>query len=137
MSTGVAHRFSTTTSSWQSTSPLPQIPLSTFQPLKLPQDPGPATPGQPFGYFFACDPSIGARSFDPKTSIQHVSPASGTQTSVGTPVASVGSSGKRKGPPEVQWDASTERKYARLYSLSDADIDDLPIILRDKKLKFQ
>lgn len=54
-----------------------------------------------------------------------------------TPVTSRNGNGKRKGPPEVQWDASKDRKYARLYSLSDVDIHDLPIIMRDDELKFE
>ena len=75
--------------------------------------------------------------FEPDASRQHASPVSGTQASTGIPVTSVDSISKRKGPPEVQWDASKERKYARLYSISDADIDDLPIIMRDNSLKFK
>ena len=84
------------------------------------------------------NPAVAASAFERETPIQHVSPVSGVQTSIGTPLTSVSSgSGKRKGPPEVKWNASKDRKYARLYSLSDADIDDLPIIMRDDILKFE
>jgi hypothetical protein len=138
MASGVAHRSPNATSSQQPTSPpLTQAPFSTFQPLPISQIYEPVTHRQPSNYVFIYDSPVAAHSFNAEFSAQQVSPVSGTQASVGTPVASVGSNGKRKGPPEVQWDASTDRKYARLYSLSDADIDDLPIILRDKRLKFE
>ena len=122
--------------------PLPQIPSTIHRPehslvrdyeLSIPLNRSLPPHGRPIP-----NPSVAASTFERESSVQHVSPVSGVQTSISTPVTSVSSgSGKRKGPPEVQWDASKDRKYARLYSLSDADIDDLPIIMRDDKLKFE
>jgi hypothetical protein len=136
MTSAFARRFGITISSLEPMPPLPQIPRSTIQPLHLSQN---NEPTQRFLFDGTATyyPCAAPNSLNTDTSIQQVSPGSGTQISVGTPVPSVGSNGKRKGPPEVQWDASSDRKYARLYSLSDADIDDLPIILRNKKLKFE
>jgi hypothetical protein len=61
----------------------------------------------------------------------------GVQTSVGTPATSMAGNGKRPGPRGVQWDPSSDRKYARLYSLSDANIDDIPLIIKGDKLRFK
>lgn len=126
--------------SWTPTAPLPQIPSTDYQSKRFPQHYETAINPQhlsPYRAFPAYDSSATAQPVIPESSLHNPSPISETQISIGTPVTSVGSSGKRKGPPEVQWDASKDRKYARLYSLSDADIDDLPIIMRDDKLKFE
>ena len=65
------------------------------------------------------------------------SPVSSVQVSLGTAATPSTDVIRRPGPRGVQWDASNNRKYARLYSLSDAHIDDIPLIMEDDKLKFK
>jgi hypothetical protein len=45
--------------------------------------------------------------------------------------------GPRRGPPGVQWNETTSRQYARMYSCSDAHVDDLPIIMKGGGLEFK
>jgi hypothetical protein len=137
MAASIFAHFPVTAPPSQPTKPLPQIPLPADQPNRHVRNcETPASSQHLHGTSIPIS-FVAAQPFEAEPATQHVSPVSGTQPSVGTPVTSVGSSGKRKGPPEVQWDASKDRKYARLYSLSDADIDDLPIIMRDDTLKFK
>ena len=121
-----------------STRLLPQIPLTIHQMEAFvePNNVSPTPldylshiPGRPIH-----NSAVAASTFETKSLTAHASQTTGAHISVDKPV---GNSGKRKGAPKVQWDASNDRKYARLYSLSDAHIDDLPIIMRDDKLKFQ
>jgi hypothetical protein len=124
---------------WQPTRPLPQIPSTQQVRPGFVRNNKTATPSKYSSSTYEPIHHLSAFQsvFEPEASTRYVSPASGCQPSIGTPIGSAGSTTKRKGPPEVRWDASKDRKYARLYSLSDADIDDLPIIMRDDKLKFE
>ncbi|KAG0651996.1 Ankyrin repeat and SOCS box 14 [Hyphodiscus hymeniophilus] len=81
--------------------------------------------------------SVAKNSFEKEVSIQCGSPVPAAQIYIETPATSIAGSGKRPGPRGVQWDPSNNRKYARLYSLSDANIDDIPLIMKDDKLKFK
>jgi hypothetical protein len=110
---------------YHTTPPIPLLVRPSSTPLKSPLS---------LYEWSSQNSAIAANSFERGAPLKQISPRSG---SINTPANSVGSGGKKKGPPEVQWDASKDRKYARLYSLSDADISDLPIIMRDETLKFE
>jgi hypothetical protein len=65
----------------------------------------------------------------------------GTKVSTNQPDKFVGNKtkgkGLRRGPPGVQWNETRDRQYARIYSVSDAHVDDLPILMKGGGLEFK
>lgn len=68
-------------------------------------------------------------------------PYSGTRVSTSERVHDVGRETKgkklRSGPPGVQWNETRDRQYARMYSISNAHIEDFSIFMRGGGLEFK
>lgn len=43
----------------------------------------------------------------------------------------------KRGPPPVQWTPSKERQFARLQQMTTVNIKDIPVVMRDDKLRFE
>lgn len=45
--------------------------------------------------------------------------------------------GGKRGPLPVQWTPSKERQFVRLQQMTTVNINDIPVVMRDDKLRFE